>query len=116
MLRREDSNKILKRVKVVLFATSLSLLNPINVDAKEIVPQQTHEENNELDVTAKVQLGIAGGLAIGSIIAAIISHRELKNAPSIDLVQGKLSDEESVDDIGEAVKCLKITNSRKEVK
>lgn len=47
MLKREDSNKILKGVKVFLFATSLSLLNPINVKAQEITTQEEILENTE---------------------------------------------------------------------
>ena len=47
MLRREDSNKLLKHLKVILFATGLSLLNPINVKAQEITHQEVIEENTE---------------------------------------------------------------------
>jgi len=44
VLRKEDSNRILKHVKLVSFAVGLSLLNPINVEAQE-VKQETLEED-----------------------------------------------------------------------
>ena len=47
---------------------------------------------------------------IAAIILAIITTRTLKKDPTIELVQGKLNDEESTDDIAEAIKELKIVN------
>ena len=45
MLRKNDSNRILKCIKAVAFATSLSLLNPINVNAADVDGIQLEESD-----------------------------------------------------------------------
>ena len=52
MLNREDSNKILKGVKVIVFATTLSMLNPINANAnKNIVEIEDNSVNNDYGIS-----------------------------------------------------------------
>ena len=48
-------------------------------------------------------------LLIGAIIVGVLLSRTFAKSPSIDLVQGRLKDEG--DDIKDAMKYLKITNT-----
>jgi len=49
MLRREESNKILKYTKAIFFASALFLLNPLSVSANENISneQETLDINKE---------------------------------------------------------------------
>ena len=50
------------------------------------------------------------GLILGAVIIAIILNDEFKKAPTIELVQGKLNDEDTNDQLARAVKCFKVVN------
>lgn len=54
-------------------------------------------------------LVVFAGLFLGAIIVCVLLTRIFAKAPTINLVQGKLNDDEG-DDLKEAVKYLKITN------
>ena len=64
MLRKQDSSEILKRVKVILFATSLSLLYPMNmeikVQAEPIKEEQNIQENDFYSTKAKKMIATIG--------------------------------------------------------
>ena len=55
-------------------------------------------------------LVVFAGLFLGAIIVCIFLVRTFAKAPTINLVQGKLNDDEG-DDLKDAVKHLKITNN-----
>ena len=55
-------------------------------------------------------LVVFAGLFLGAIIVCIFLKIEFAKAPTINLVQGKLNDDEG-DDLKDAVKHLKITNN-----
>ena len=68
MLRKEASNKILKVVKTVAFASTISLLNPIATEAKtnnEPVMVTTNDSNEQTKTI------VASTLSIGSLITLI---------------------------------------------
>ena len=76
MLRKEDSNKVLKGIKTVVFTTGLTLLNSVNVEAKEINPATI----NNMQITPLiVGVGLSGSLAISLIGIAIHAHKLNKN-------------------------------------
>ena len=50
------------------------------------------------------------GLILGAVIIAIILNDEFKKAPTIELVQGKLNDEDTNDQLARAVMCFKVVN------
>lgn len=54
-------------------------------------------------------LGVFAGLLLGVIIVCVCLLIVFAKAPTINLVQGKLNDDEG-DDLKDAVKYLKITN------
>ena len=56
-------------------------------------------------------LVVFAGLFLGAIIVGVLLTRIFAKAPTINLVQGKLNDDEG-DDLKEAVKYLKITNNK----
>lgn len=91
MLRKEDSNKILKRVKVVLFATSLSLLNPINVDAATTQDVQIEESNN-FGKEDLLNICIAGG-----VVNLLINFKFLRDF-------NKYAEDEDIEEIIDLVK------------
>ena len=117
MLRKDDSNKVLKGVKAIIFATSLSLLNPVGVEAAENLQQVqdkivSDEEKNVFEVTNIVIGGVSLIIFVSAFSSAIIKNihvrKSLNNHTNIYL--GKLSDKKSKDDINDAVKYLKLTN------
>ena len=61
--------------------------------------------------TNMVYVIIAIVLLIGTIVVAVILHKELNNPANIDLVQGKLENSDS--SIADAMDFLKITNKGK---
>lgn len=69
-LDRKKSNQVLKGIKVVLFATGLSLLNPINVEAKETTKI---EEIKELLDNPYL---ICAGSILGSALLALVPIRK----------------------------------------
>lgn len=91
MLRRKDSNKILKKVKVVLFATSLSLLNPINVSATSI-EDASIEKNNDFGQDDLLKICIAGG-----IVNILVNFKFLHDF-------NKYAEEEDIEEIIDLVK------------
>lgn len=112
-LDRKNSNKILKSIKVVLFATSLSLLNPMCVEAEGFNPQETIVENKEALKTIKTVAGVSLLMLSSGLVAAIIEVKKFKkelDSSETPIFLGKLSDE-SNDDVNEAVKYLKLTNA-----
>jgi len=62
MLKKEESNKLLKGIKTIVFATGLTLLNPINVEANNITPQQV--EDNQYLTKEIVETTVCGTLLI----------------------------------------------------
>lgn len=78
MLKREDSNKVLKGVKAVVFAASLSLLNPVDVEAAEVTIQTT-EDNLETKKII-VETTLCGTVIISLTGIAIYSHKLRKNS------------------------------------
>lgn len=113
MLRREDSNKVLKGIKAVVFATGLTFLSSMNVEAQEMNQEEIVEEmneNNNQSSSVVLYTTVFSILAIGGISFGIYTNWYLKHLPSIELVGTKLNDENSKDDVQEAMKYLKITN------
>ena len=103
MLKREDSNKVLKGMKIVVFAAGLSLLNPVNVEAEEET-KQTIEDNLE---TKKIMVGttMCGTLIISLAGIAVYANKLRNNSvkyDSIDLNDDNESNEK------EATKNIKI--------
>lgn len=87
MLRKDDSNKVLKGVKAIVFATSLSLLNPVSVEAMETSLQL---ENVDFDKKTLVNtcLGLAFATSLGFI--TVYNYKLSKN--SFDYNKTKLDD------------------------
>lgn len=104
MLRKEDSNKILKGIKTVVFSTGLSLLNTINVEAKEITPTQFVRGNGEI-TPLLVGITLGGTLVISLIGVAIYAHKLSKN--NSDCYMTKLEDEQFANE-KEAIEHIKI--------
>lgn len=81
MLRREDSNKILKGAKVILFATSFSLLNPVSVQAQEAntkpLEECLTEDNRNLYLNIAAISSLAG--AVGGICLGLKYKKDEKN-------------------------------------
>lgn len=115
MLRREDSNKILKGIKAVVFAGALSLSCPMNVEAQEVVYEQ-QEATNDYPSPLVIFMNVTGGsIALLGLITLItigeeaLINYELKHNPLPKIFAGKLENGNQ-DDIKEAVKILKLTN------
>lgn len=81
MLKREDSNKILKTVKVILFATSLSLLEPVAVNAEEINKIEIKENTDFENIVFYTSLGMV--TLIGSSLYYKLT-KDMKNQPFIE--------------------------------
>lgn len=118
MLRKDDSNKILKKVKAIVFATSLSLLNPVSVLGNEIVSQPIYEQDvADNDISSSLEtLKIVGGISLVIFTMGIIGAKfELNNWEKesnniTDIYTGPFVDNDVNDDVNDAVKYLKLTN------
>jgi len=80
MLRKEDSNKVLKGIKTLIFTTGLSFLNTINVEAKEINSTQFIRENGEI-TPLLAGIAIGGIFTLSFIGTAIYNHNLNKKEP-----------------------------------
>lgn len=115
MLRKEDSNKILKGIKTIVFATGLTLLNPINVEAQTIKQDEIIMEDEGLEPVESLMiiLGISTLMYAGGLIAVAIDinkwKKELDNNYNL-VYLGKLSSLDENDDVNKMVKYLKLTN------
>lgn len=104
MLRREDSNKVLKGVKAIVFATTLSILNPVNIYAVE-TSQQTQEANYQID--KKNLVNITLGLALVTSLGVITVYNYKLNKNSFQYNKTKL-DDDNVSNEKEAINDIKI--------
>lgn len=81
MLKREDSNKVLKTVKIILFATSLSLMEPIDVNGADINQVESNENDNQNNIIFYTSLGIV--TLIGSSLCYKLI-KDIKKDPFIE--------------------------------
>ena len=118
MLRKEDSKKVLRGVKAIVFATSLSLLNPVSVEANQVVSQVVQEEN---DLSKQVGLvvflfsGVTGVMISSNIMWIynnILIKKHIDNIENLilDMADNELNYQENGNGVAENNKCLKLTN------
>ena len=103
MLNKKESNDIIKSIKMVVFATGISLLNPINASAQELCETEVVVDNNiNPDIILKFSLGGIVLVGTGLYVKLII---DMKKTPFIPKKGIKLEDDEPN-------KQLKLVNSR----
>ena len=88
MLKREDSNKILKKVKVMLSAASLPILTQVNVNAEQVTANIV---NSSKQVDSKL---VVGNVLLFAGIVSIACIREYNKY----LIQ-KLKDFDSLESV-----------------
>ena len=105
-LNKDTSSKMIKGIKALMFASTLSLLNPIKVEAKTNIESSivTIEDNYEVKKVV-VTTALCGTLAISAVGTAIYASKLKKNTKELypyNLENDNVSNEE------EAVKHIKI--------
>lgn len=105
-LNKEKSNQILKGIKTIMFASTLSLLTPLQTEAKmNIEPSTVIIEDDSEVKKVVVTSTLCGTLAISAVGTAIYASKLKKNTKELypyNLENDNVSNEE------EAVKHIKI--------
>lgn len=103
MLNKKESNNIIKSIKMITFATGISLLNPINVSAQELCETEVIEDSSiNPDIVLKFSLGSIILVGTGLYAKLII---DMKKNPFVPKTGIKLGDNKTN-------KQLKLINSR----
>ena len=96
--------------KIVIYKYYKQYTYKLNILQKQVSNIVTLNRFVKEVTTMEIFIIVLIALILGAVIIAIILNYELKKAPTIELVQGKLNDEDTDDQLARTEKYFKVVN------